>query len=169
MRAAIIAAVVATLVSAASATAAFVVTSANIKNGTIQLVDLNGQTKRALKGSRGPRGFQGPRGLEGPEGAPGPAGERGARGPAPVYSRAYSGRTAVAPGSLGFVNAICPEGTELVGGGHATENVSSARLMPSNSYPIAMADGRQAWYVVMQNDGPAYEEFWAVAFCVRST
>jgi hypothetical protein len=157
MRAAIVASIVAMLVSAASATAAFVVTSANIKNGTIQLVDLNGKTKRALKGSRGPRGFEGPEGAPGPQGAPGPA---------PAYTRAYSERRLVAPGSFGFVNAICPQGAEIVGGGHATEDVSNARLMPSNSYPIAMADGRGAWYVVMHNDGQEYEEFWAVAFCV---
>lgn len=167
MRAAIISAIVATLVSAASATAAFVVTSANIKNGTIQLVDLNGQTKRALKGSRGPRGFQGPRGFEGPEGAPGLQGERGPAGRTPSYTNAYSEHNTVEPGSFAFVDAVCPEGTAVVGGGYATESVGTAKLVPTNAYPIATADGRGAWYVVMYNSGQQAEEFWATAFCVR--
>jgi hypothetical protein len=77
MRAAIIAAIIATLVSAASATAAFVVTSANIKNGTIQTVDISGKAKRALKGNRG---LQGPSGLPGPHGLAGVAGPQGAKG-----------------------------------------------------------------------------------------
>jgi hypothetical protein len=162
MRAAIIAAIVATLVSAASATAAFVVTSANIKNGTIQLVDLNGKTKQALKGKRGPRGSEGPAGDQGPSGAPGPPGQ------SPTFTQAYSERATAQPGSFAFVNAVCPQGTKVVGGGHATENVGTAKLMPSNAYPIGMGDGRSAWYVVMHNDGPQPEEFWAVAYCMRA-
>ena len=162
MRAAIIAAIVATLVSAASATAAFVVTSANIKNGTIQLVDLNGKTKQALKGKRGPRGFEGPVGDQGPSGVPGPPSQ------SPRLTQAYSDRATAQPGSFAFVNAVCPQGTEVVGGGHATENVGTAKLMPSNAYPIGMGDGRSAWYVVMHNDGSQPEEFWAVAYCMRA-
>jgi len=46
------------LVTASSSTAAFVVTSKNIKNGTIQLVDINPRAKKALRGQRGPRGIQ---------------------------------------------------------------------------------------------------------------
>jgi hypothetical protein len=118
MRAAIIAAIVATLVSAASATAAFVVTSANIKNGTIQLVDLNDKTRQALRGRRGPRGFSGYEGLSGPQGP---------RGPSPTFTTAYSDHATVPPGSFGFVNAICPQGTAVVGGGHETSTRRSDR------------------------------------------
>jgi hypothetical protein len=56
MKSAIIAGVVAMLVSSASATAAFVVTSKSIKNGTIQTVDLSAKAKKALKGRVGARG-----------------------------------------------------------------------------------------------------------------
>src|SRR5512133_370357 len=73
-----IAAIVATLVSAASATAAFVVTSANIKDGTIQAVDISAKAKRALRGNRGP---QGPVGARGAAGLPGPSGAAGPEGP----------------------------------------------------------------------------------------
>jgi hypothetical protein len=54
-----------------------------------------------------------------------------------------------------------------VGGGYATENVSTALLVPTNSYPTGMPDGRGAWYVVMFNIGARAEEFWAVSFCAR--
>jgi hypothetical protein len=81
MKSAIVAAIVATLVSAASATAAFVVTSKNIKNGTIQTVDISAKAKRALKGNRGPRGRQGPSGPAGSQGTSGPAGPAGPEGP----------------------------------------------------------------------------------------
>jgi hypothetical protein len=37
--------------------ATIVITSKNIKNGTIQTVDLSAQAKRAVKGNRGLRGF----------------------------------------------------------------------------------------------------------------
>jgi Collagen triple helix repeat (20 copies) len=68
-------------VAAASGTAAtIVITSKNIKNGTIQTVDLSAKAKRALKGNRGPRGAAGPVGATGAQGAPGPQGPEGLRG-----------------------------------------------------------------------------------------
>jgi hypothetical protein len=83
MRAAITAAIVGFLVSSTSATAAFVVTSENIKNGTIQTVDISAKAKRALKGQRGLRGLagaQGPQGVQGPQGATGATGAQGPKG-----------------------------------------------------------------------------------------
>jgi hypothetical protein len=47
----IVVALAVALVTASSSTAAFVVTSKNIKNGTIQLVDLSPKAKKALRGS----------------------------------------------------------------------------------------------------------------------
>jgi hypothetical protein len=82
MKSAVIAAVVAAIVAAASGTAAtIVVTSKNIKNGTIQTVDLSAKAKQALKGNRGARGATGLRGLQGVAGATGPQGPAGSQGP----------------------------------------------------------------------------------------
>jgi hypothetical protein len=82
MKNGMIAAVVAAVVAAASGTAAtIVVTSKNIKNGTIQTVDLNAKAKRALRGNRGPRGVAGRPGQQGPQGTAGAAGQPGAQGP----------------------------------------------------------------------------------------
>jgi hypothetical protein len=87
MKTALIAAIVAAVVAAASGTAAtIVVTSKNIKNGTIQTVDISAKAKRALKGQRGLRGPQGVPGqsiigADGDTGPPGPQGPAGAVGP----------------------------------------------------------------------------------------
>jgi Collagen triple helix repeat (20 copies) len=81
MKNAMIAALVAAVVAAASGTAATViVTSKNIKNGTIQTVDISAKAQRALRGNRGPTGPAGPAGVAGPAGPAGPTGAVGARG-----------------------------------------------------------------------------------------
>jgi hypothetical protein len=78
---ALIAAMVAAVVAAASGTAAtIVVTSKNIKNGTIQTVDISAKAKRALKGKRGPTGLRGGQGLPGAQGPPGTPGTPGPPG-----------------------------------------------------------------------------------------
>jgi hypothetical protein len=57
MKNALIAAIVSAVVASTTATAAtIVVTSKNIKNGTIQLVDMSPRAKAGLRGKRGPRG-----------------------------------------------------------------------------------------------------------------
>jgi hypothetical protein len=59
MKNALIAAVVSAVIASTTATAAtIVVTSKNIKNGTIQTVDISPRAKKALRGQRGPRGIQ---------------------------------------------------------------------------------------------------------------
>jgi Collagen triple helix repeat (20 copies) len=63
-----------------SAMAAGLVTSAQIKNGTIRLIDLHPSTQDALEGKRGPAGPQGTTGAQGPQGARGVAGANGATG-----------------------------------------------------------------------------------------
>jgi hypothetical protein len=112
MKSAIIAGVVAMLVSSASATAAFVVTSKNIKNGTIQTIDLSAKAKRALKGNLGPRGPAGAQGQPGPQG---PTGFIGA-------TRVVSGTFAVPPNSAGSPQTVaCPAGTGVISGGVISE------------------------------------------------
>jgi hypothetical protein len=94
MKTALIAAIVAAVVAAASGTAAtIVVTSKNIKNGTIQTVDISAKAKRALKGNRGPRGLRGLAGAQGVQGIPGlqgPPGAAGAKGDKGDGSDAYA-------------------------------------------------------------------------------
>jgi Collagen triple helix repeat (20 copies) len=134
MKSALIAAVVAAIVAAASGTAAtIVVTSKNIKNGTIQTVDISAKAKRALKGNRGPRGFEGPTGLMGPigltgpigaRGAPGPSGPPGPQGPAgPGLSDLYYvfDTGTAAPLSGGTAIAQCDPGDIAISGGGSVD------------------------------------------------
>src|SRR5690349_1169133 len=65
------------------AIAATVITSKNIKNGTIKLGDISSSARKALKGktgATGAAGATGPRGLTGVAGPPGAAGAAGAAG-----------------------------------------------------------------------------------------
>src|SRR6266550_5210108 len=83
------------LVTAGSATAAFVVTSKNIKNGTIQLVDISAKAKKALRGQRGP---QGPQGIQ-------------------AITEVQSPGTMLSPGGRGDASAACPDGEQPIAGG----------------------------------------------------
>jgi hypothetical protein len=56
-----------------SAVAASLITSKQIKDGTIKYKDINKNTRTKLKGSTGPQGPQGPQGPKGDQGEPGPA------------------------------------------------------------------------------------------------
>jgi hypothetical protein len=157
------------------------VASRDIKNGTVRRADISPATLAALSGATGQRGPAGPIGPAGPPGARGDAGSQGPTGqqgpPGPAgprgstisYANGYSELVTVPPGEFRFANAICPADTLLVGGGYATENVSTALLVPTNSYPTGMPDGRGAWYVVMFNIGDEPEAFWSVSFCARIT
>ena len=85
------------------------------------------------------------------------------------FANGFSEHVSVPPGSFRFVDAVCPAGTTVVGGGYATENVSTAVLVPTNSYPVGLPDGRGAWYVVMHNIGTQAETYWAISYCARTS
>lgn len=114
MRNALIAAVVAAIVAAASGTAAtIVVTSKNIKNGTIQTVDISAKAQRALKGNRGVRGSAGVRGRSGP---PGPQGIQGPPGPQRLRL-VVSPSVSIPAGATGRAEAVCRAGETAISGG----------------------------------------------------
>ena len=121
MKSAIIAGVVAMLVSSASATAAFVVTSKNIKNGTIQTVDLSAKARKALRsraGARGPAGPQGPAGEAGARGPAGPQGPVGSVGDTTVVKATFE----VPVNTVGPTHIVsCPAGTGVISGGVVSE------------------------------------------------
>ena len=120
MKSALIAAVVSAIVAAASSTAATImVTSKNIKNGTIQTVDLNAKTKQALKGNRGLRGIAG---------TPGPAGPQGIQGPPGVQRVRFivSPTVSIPPNSSRAADAACPAGEIAIAGGYLLTGAESA-------------------------------------------
>ena len=159
MKAAIISALVAFVVSAGSATAAFVVTSKSIKNGTIQTVDISAKAKRALKGNRGPRGLQG---VPGSAGAQGAAGAPGTQGPPGIQSLTrVVVSTEVPPEYYDSITAPCPAGQKAVSGGHAF-NGGGAEIWESQIEPV----GGDGWSTTGANFNPT-ETFtlYAIALC----
>ncbi len=154
-----------------------VISSRHLVDHTIQAHDLSAALIGSLKGqkgSTGPAGPQGPKGDTGPSGskgdagpagAQGPKGETGPAGPPLRYTNAYSPHVTVPAGGYTFTQAVCPAGATVIGGGFATDHVSDAVLMPTNSYPIGTGDGRSAWYVVMRNQGTSDQAFWVIAYC----
>jgi hypothetical protein len=96
-----------------TATAAKLITSKDIKNGSIKASDLSAAAKRALKGNRGARGPSGPQGAPG---VPGPAGAPGAPGPTGVAEI-----VAAQGEGVGIATAYCPAGTRPISGGGIEE------------------------------------------------
>jgi hypothetical protein len=143
VRTAIIAGIVAMLVSAASASAAFVVTSKNIKNGTIQLVDISAKAKKALRGQRGSQGPQGPQGAQGVQ----------------QITAVMGQPTVVPPSQLGSASAACPEGQRPISGGFETFGVSGMAATASKR----LSSG---WGVLAQNPSPTLTgTLIAYAYC----
>ncbi len=116
-----------------TAVAAGLITSAQIKDGTIRLVDLHPQAKSGLEGDRGPAGAVGPRG------ATGSAGERGATGPqGPAGSAGAKGDTGLAgpagpAGLAGATGATGPTGPAGPAG--------AAAFGTSKTYSVSQLDG----------------------------
>jgi hypothetical protein len=136
-----IAAVVAVaLVTAGGSTAAFVVTSKNIKNGTIQLVDINAKAKKALRGQRGPQGPQGAQGIQAITEVQGPG-------------------TIVQPGQFGVAGATCPDGQRPIAGGVEAHPDSAMNLSLSRR-------SATGWGVSAHNTHPTVQGIlFAYVYC----
>jgi hypothetical protein len=130
MKSALIAAVVAAIVAAGTATAAtLVVTSQNIKNGTIQIIDISAQAKRTLKGNRGAPGVRGPAG---------PAGTPGAQGPPGIQSLQEVLNSVFVPNAQnGNVTATCPPGQQAVSGGAGFSGVITSSHSTGNGWQVS--------------------------------
>jgi hypothetical protein len=123
---ALIAAVVAGVVAAATGTAAtMLVTSKNIKNGTIQLVDISSKAKKALRGRRGP---QGPVGI--------------------AELTVVNSPRFISPGTGFSVEATCPAGERPIAGGFtSTGSVTITTSTPNLS--------NRSWLVIANATTPA--------------
>ena len=128
------------LVIAGSATAAFVVTSKNIKNGTIQLVDISSKARKALRGQRGLRGPQGPQGVQ-------------------AITEVRSAQTIIPPGQTGEAVATCPADQLPITGGFI--GVQWATVLGS-----AFSSPLRAWTVAALNtSSTTTAPLTAIAYC----
>ena len=142
MKNALIAAVVSAVIASTTATAAtIVVTSKNIKNGTIQTVDISVKAKRALKGNRGPRGLAGP---------PGGIGTRGPAGPGITDLEWVSGSNSGTGEVIAQVQ--CPAGKVVVSGGGETDTglVDASRLAAPQGWAVQAFSGTDPQVVRVQ-------------------
>jgi hypothetical protein len=140
--------------------------SPQIRNGSIQLVDLSAKAKRALRGQRGPRGRQAPagpagvQGLPGGEGPQGPAGASGASGgfdPSKV-TYVHGATIAIAANAPQTILAVnCPSGQKVLAGGY----------FASVGFPFAEIpfDGSEHYEVTIDNTGGPAGEGSAIATC----
>jgi hypothetical protein len=128
------------LVTAGSATAAFVVTSKNIKDGTIQLVDISSKAKKALRGQRGP---QGPQGIQAITEVQGPG-------------------TILPPGGRGDASAACPDGQKPIAGGFEAHSAGTPGSVATVTLSRRTAGG---WGVTAQNSGTADGLLLAYVYC----
>jgi hypothetical protein len=145
LKAVLAAAIVAVLISATSATAAFVVTSANIKNGTIKLADISPDAKRALRGQRGPRGFTGAPGVQGAQGVQGVMGPAGGFDPAKV-SYVEGAEVTIAPLSFSEAKATCPVGAKAISGGWLADPLGVVEIRDTRTF-----DSGGSWTVHAYN------------------
>jgi hypothetical protein len=129
----LVAVIVAALVVAATASAGatLVITSANIKNGTIQAVDISAKAKQVLKGNRGPAGPAGATGSVGPQGAQGAQGIQGIQGSPGLTDVEYVVEVGVE--GEGSATARCPEGKYVIGGGGSVSQGFLYRSEPTDN------------------------------------
>jgi hypothetical protein len=127
------------LVTVGSATAAFVVTSKNIKNGTIQLVDISPKAKEALRGQRGPQGIQ-------------------------AITEVRSPEYVVRPGKKVFASATCPLRQRPIAGGFQVD-----ASVPGPVPAVALSKRiRRGWGVAAQNSGAEPGGLIAYVYCSQN-
>jgi hypothetical protein len=133
------------------------ITSKEIKDGTIQVKDLSAAAKKALKGQRGPQGLQGPQGQQGQQG---PQGPKGSFDPAKV--QAFNSATLSVPGftTVEFI-ASCPAGSVIISGGY---RVNSGALRPVQEQPL-LASSPNAYSVKLYNEAASTGTALSFAVC----
>lgn len=157
------------------------ITTRQIKNGTIQAVDINSRTLRQLAGRPGPTGPPGPEGPPGPQGPQGPSGDRGPQGVAGPQGPAGTSASASAiyvrtldsvaeAGGGSFVNLFCGPNEVALTGGVRTESLfgvvfDSFPIMPSTQ-PAAHGDKPAGWRVgVSTKTGNTRVPYTAYVLC----
>jgi hypothetical protein len=123
------------------------ITSKDIKNGTIQPVDLSAAAKRALKGRRGPAG---------PEGRTGPAGTFSAQNVTLVTGP----RATIQPGCVGSSSASCgANGIPIAGGWYAGNDP------PFDASVVESTRILHEWIVTMKNNSTFTASYQTVVTC----
>jgi hypothetical protein len=161
--------------SGGTAVAATLITSKQVKDGTIQLVDISKAAKASLKGNAGASGAPGAAGAQGPQGPQGIAGPAG-----PVNVLYQDGAPVVGTAStdeLLEATATCPAGQVAIGGGTITSagiDVPNGTMKVQEEGPVPSAAGgkNDTWFVVIHDtNGDATGAAVAIvtAICTTAT
>jgi len=145
-----------------SAVAASLITSKQIKDGTIQTKDLSKRARTALNGAKGPAGPQGlpgPQGPKGDTGSAGAAGKDGAPGKDGLISSAtvqHKDFATLADGATGTQTVTCPAGKKAIGGGVRSDSygiglVESSRPVVGDSATPNSGDTFDGWRATVVN------------------
>jgi Collagen triple helix repeat (20 copies) len=147
--------------------------SPQIKNGSIQKVDISKRTVSSLRGLRGSTGPQGPAGPQGPQGAAGATGAAGPAGPAgaPGANGATSVKfregaaVSVAAGTSGFASVSCNPGEVATGGGGVDVNAIGVHLKQSYPSPHSVGATPTGWTVSYENTTGVAHNVYAEVVC----
>ncbi len=129
--------------------------SAQIKNGSIKLADINPKTRRALRGKRGRTGLPGVAGT----GAPGPAGPTGAAGPVGPAGSARAYGFVSSAGLLDAARSKNLTATKLTGSGagfYCVTPTAAAGVTRETAFPVVSADfsdGTGFWHLAQPVSG----------------
>lgn len=126
--------------------------SKQIKNSSIQRIDLGRKTIASLRGQRGPQGAEGAQGVQGAQGSQGATGAAGATN---VVVRVGSA-TNLPSNSLVTVVVSCQAGERATGGGAATQGGGAGAHMEQSFPTGAPPTGWEATYF---NQGPTATGF----------
>ncbi|MDH5333777.1 MAG: hypothetical protein OEW65_07840 [Thermoleophilia bacterium] len=138
------------------------VTSAKVKNGSLLAVDFKpGQLPGGSAGAQGPQGPPGPQGEKGPKGDAGAPGLSGAQYVMNATSNAWS--------SQKIVDAVCPAGKKVVGGGFTTDGTGEKYAKVTYSAPW---QDLTYWRVIARWQDGVFPQGWqlvAYAVCASVT
>ena len=150
-----------------SAVAASLITSAQIKDGTIQLKDINKKARTALKGQRGPAGGIGATGLQGNPGATGLQGNPGAAGANGATNVVVRQGTliSVANGATGLVTASCNPGERATSGGNSVSGLAGWQVIESFPTPSTVGSTPTGWRVDALNGTGGAANLVAIVVC----
>jgi hypothetical protein len=138
------------LATGTTASAAMLITSKQIKNGTIKMKDLSPKVRAKIEapGVAGPQGAPGATGVAGPTGPAGPPGKFSGDNVQVVTGNAATYPIPFPGGIVPQSNATCPAGTVAIGGWYEMQGVYYAEPSPFIS-SYRQPDPR-VWSVVLQ-------------------
>jgi hypothetical protein len=155
------------------------VSSKQLKNRSIQRIDIGKKTIASLRGQRGPQGPVGPPGTQGIPGAqgsqgipgvggdkgdPGVQGVPGAAGATKVVVR-MSGAFTIPAHASGAGGVSCQAGERATGGGAANQSAPGVYVKQSAPFPMTAGATPTGWFLSYENTTGSNATGFAFVIC----